>query len=68
MRNTGKNTEIRYVTQERAAVLLGIPEKELSRISQASGLGHKERAGNKEQVFYTYEELRQICQMTAHVH
>lgn len=68
MRNAGKNSEIRYVTQERAAVLLGIPEKELSRISQESGLGHKERAGNKEQVFYTYEELRQICQMTAHVH
>lgn len=68
MRNAGKNSEIRYVTQERAAVLLGIPEKELSRISQESGLGRKERAGNKEQVFYTYEELRQICQMTAHVH
>ena len=68
MKNTGKNREIRYVTQERAAVLLGIPEKELSRISQESGLGRKERAGNKEQVFYTYEELRQICQMTAHVH
>ena len=68
MRNTGKNTEIRYVTQERAAVLLGIPEKELSRISQESGLGHKERAGNQEEVFYTYEELRQICQMTAQVH
>ena len=63
-----KNTEIRYVTQKRAAVLLGIPEKELARISQQYGLGHKERAGNKEQVFYTYEELRQICQMTAQVH
>ncbi len=63
-----KNAEFRYVTQERAAALLGIPENELSRISTESGLGHKERAGNHEEVFFTYEELRQICQMTAHVH
>ena len=63
-----KNTELRYVTQERAAALLGIPENELSRISQESGLGHKERAGNQEEIFFTYQELRQICQMTAHVH
>jgi hypothetical protein len=63
-----KSTELRYVTQERAAALLGIPENELSRISQESGLGHRERAGNQEEVFFTYQELRQICQMTAHVH
>ena len=63
-----KNTEFRYVTQERAAALLGIPENELSRISAESGLGHKERAGSQEETFFTYEELRQICQMTAHVH
>ena len=63
-----KNTELRYVTQERAAALLGIPKKELSRISEESGLGHKERAGNQEEIFFTYQELRQICQMAAHVH
>jgi len=63
-----KNTELRYVTQERAAALLGIPVKELSRISEESGLGHKERAGNQEEIFFTYEELRRICQMAAHVH
>ena len=63
-----KNTELRYVTQERAAALLGIPENELSRISQESGLGHRERAGNQEEIFFTYQELRQICQMTAQVH
>jgi hypothetical protein len=63
-----KNVEFRYVTQERAAALLGIPENELSRISRESGLGHRERAGNQEEIFFTYEELRQICQMTAHVH
>ena len=63
-----KDFELRYVTQERAAALLGIPEHELCRISEESGLGHKERAGNEEEVFFTYEELRQICQMTAQVH
>ena len=63
-----KNQELRYVTQERAAALLGIPENELSRISEESGLGHKERAGNQEETFFTYEELRQICQMTVQVH
>ena len=63
-----KNAELRYVTQERAAALLGIPQDELSRISAESGLGHKERAGNHEETFFTYEELRQICQMAAHVH
>lgn len=63
-----KNTELRYVTQERAAALLGIPENELSRISEESGLGHRERAGSQEEIFFTYQELRQICQMTAHVH
>jgi hypothetical protein len=61
-------TELRYVTRQRAAALLGIPERELAKISEASGLGHKERAGNQEEIFFTYEELRQICQMAAHVH
>jgi hypothetical protein len=63
-----KNAEFRYVTQERAAALLGIPENELSRISAESGFGHKERAGSHEETFFTYEELRQICQMNANVH
>lgn len=42
-------------------MLLGIPERELTRISTESGLGHTERAGDHEETFYTYEELRQIC-------
>ena len=56
----------KYVTQGRAAMLLGIPENELSRISNESGLGHTERAGDQEETFFTYEELRKICQMTVH--
>jgi hypothetical protein len=63
-----KNTEYRYVTQERAAALLGMSKYELSRISEESGLGHRESAGTEVETFFTYEELRQICQMKAHVH
>ena len=54
----------RYVTQKRAALLLGIPEEELSRISCESELGHTERAGDQKETFFTYEELRQICSLS----
>ena len=47
-------------------MLLGIPENELSRISNESGLGHTECAGDQEETFFTYEELRKICLLTAH--
>jgi hypothetical protein len=53
----------KFVTQGRASLLLGIPEDELSRISNESGLGHTERAGDQKETFFTYEELRQICVM-----
>jgi hypothetical protein len=42
----------KYVTQERAALLLGIPEKELSRIFSELELGHTERAGIRKDVFH----------------
>jgi hypothetical protein len=51
----------KYVTRARAAYLLGLPVEELSRISQETGIGHIERAGNKEEWFFTYEELQKIC-------
>jgi len=53
----------RFVTQARASHLLGIPEEELRRISQESGLGRVERAGNEEQTYFTYEELRQLLML-----
>jgi len=56
----------KFVTQARASFLLGIPEAELRRISEESGLGHLERAGQEEEIYFTYEELRQICQFAAH--
>ncbi len=56
----------KYVTQGRAALLLGISEDELRRLSSESGLGHKERAGDQEETFFTYEELRKICLLSVH--
>jgi hypothetical protein len=53
----------RYVTQARASFLLGIPEAEFRRISKESGLGHAERAGNEEEMYFTYEELQRICRL-----
>ena len=53
----------RFVTEARASHLLGIPEEELRRISQESGLGRVERAGNEEQTYFTYEELRQLLML-----
>jgi hypothetical protein len=66
---TMNGQELKYVTHRRAAVLLGISEGELIRISSETGYGHKERAGNEEETFFTYEELRQICMLAVnHVH
>lgn len=51
----------KYVTRARAAFLLGLPVEELSRISHETGVGHRENAGNVEELFFTYEELQKIC-------
>ena len=51
----------KYLTQARAAYLLGMPVEELSRISHETGIGHLERAGDVEERFFTYEELQKIC-------
>jgi hypothetical protein len=60
------NQVLKYVTQARASFLLGIPEGELRRISNESGLGHVERAGNEEETYFTCEELQRICVLAAH--
>jgi hypothetical protein len=54
----------KFVTQARASYMLGIPQNDLRRISEESGLGRLERAGNNEEMYFTYEELRQIRQLT----
>lgn len=51
----------KHVQESRAAVLLGISEEELRRLSQLAGLGQLETRGDFEQMVYSYEELRQIC-------
>ncbi|HXR33344.1 MAG TPA: hypothetical protein VN830_06540 [Verrucomicrobiae bacterium] len=56
-----KNQIPKYVTQARAAYLLGLPPAEISRISEEKGIGRYERAGNEEERFFTYEELQKIC-------
>ena len=53
------------VDEHRAAVLLGLPESELRRYSQASGLGHMEVDDEGQKVVFTYEELRRICLLAA---
>ena len=58
-----KTQELKYVTRRRAAVLLGLSEQELNRISSESGFGHKEVSGSEEETYFTYEELRQICML-----
>jgi len=66
--NFSSNDVPKFVTQARASFLLGIPETELRRISDESGLGHLERAGEEEKIYFTYEELRRICQLAFPVH
>jgi hypothetical protein len=59
------NQLVKYVTQARAAYLLGLPMEVLSQISQEAGIGHVERAGDEEECFFTYEELQKICELAA---
>jgi hypothetical protein len=58
----------KYVTRARAAYLLGLPMEELTRISYETGVGHLERAGNDEELFFTYEELQKICVFATQEH
>ena len=61
--NELNNDVPKFVTQARASYLLGIPESELRRISVETGMGHLERAGREEEMYFTYEELRRICRL-----
>ena len=61
--NDLNNDVPKFVTQARASFLLGIPQEDLRRISEESGLGHLERAGGEEEFYFTYEELRRVCQL-----
>lgn len=54
----------KYVDQQRAAALLRLAEPDLSRISGQAGLGHKQESEADGQTYYSYDELRRICQLT----
>jgi hypothetical protein len=66
LQNQELHQALKFVTIRRAAVLLGISEEELWRISHESGFGHTEVAGEQAETFFTYEELRQICVLSVH--
>lgn len=66
MNNSQHVKDVKYVTRRRAAVLLGMTDQELAELSSETGLGHTERADGEEETFFTYEELRQICQLSVH--
>jgi hypothetical protein len=51
----------KYVTEARAAYLLGLRQEQLSLISHEKGIGHLERAGDQAERYFTYEELQKIC-------
>lgn len=50
----------RFVTEAGASHLLDIPQAEVNRISEESGLGHVVCAGEEKKTYFTYEELLQV--------
>ena len=61
------NQKPKYVTRARASYLLGVPMEKLSRILRETDIRPLERAGNKEEWFFTYKELQKICVMATQV-
>jgi hypothetical protein len=59
--------EPKYVGQAAAALLLKMSEKELCRISKEAGFGHKEVVGMHEEYFFTFDELRILCEFNTQV-
>jgi len=53
------------VEERRAAMLLGLPARELRCYSRVSGLGHLENGDRGEEMVFTYEELRRLCLLAA---
>jgi hypothetical protein len=53
------------IDEHRAAVLLGLPEADIRRYSQVSGLGQLEEDDQGEQMIFTYDELCRLCLLVA---
>ena len=52
------------INERQAAILLGLPVKELRWLSRAFGLGCREKS-DREEVVFNYEQLRRICLLAA---
>jgi len=48
-------------------MLIGISERELCKLSTETGYGHMENSGDQDELYFTYEELRLICQVAIHM-
>jgi hypothetical protein len=51
------------VGENRAALLLGLPQDQLREICEISGLGHMEQGTSALQLVLTYEELYRLCRL-----
>jgi hypothetical protein len=54
-----------FISEERAATLLGLETTELRRLSKESGLGETVSDSGSETVKFTYAELYRLCRMAA---
>ena len=69
MNREATSNSMMTIKKIRAALLLGLSEQELWHLSSESGLGLRETADGVDEIFFTYEDLRQICVLaTQHVH
>lgn len=55
------------VNESRAAALLGLSTQKLRRLSEESGIGHREDEGGVAELVFTYAELYRLCRLAAEV-
>lgn len=55
------------VNESRAATLLGLSIQRLRRLSELSGLGHRDLEHGSAELIFTYAELYRLCRLAAEV-
>ena len=55
------------VNESRAAALLGLSAQKLRRLSEQSGLGHRDDENGGAELIFTYAELYRLCRLVAEV-
>ena len=60
---TKESVRREVVDEDRAAVLLGLPESQLREICELSGLGHLEEDTTTQRLVLTYEDLHRLCRL-----